>query len=159
MAWALKKGCLFLLGHSKFTIFADHSPLVHIFGSKSLGDIENVRLQKQKDPSHIKQMEGIKKHAYTFSCYPVNKPDEEDVAEAKYINSIEISSLRLATQIISTTLDTFKEHATSDQQCQKPLEKINKNTLAVYLRGTPCEGILQDQRPSRYHRRHDHLHL
>ena len=68
VAWALKKARLFLLGHPKFTIYVDHNPLVRIFGSKSLADIDNIRLQKQKEKTlpfnfDIKHLEGIKNHA------------------------------------------------------------------------------------------------
>ena len=77
MAWALKKARLFLLGHPRFTIYVDHNPLARIFGNKSLADIENIRLQKQKEKTlaytfDIKYLEGIKNHADSFSRYPVN---------------------------------------------------------------------------------------
>ena len=49
VVWALKKARLFLLGSPKFTIFVDHNPLVKIFGNKSLTDIDNPRLLRQKE--------------------------------------------------------------------------------------------------------------
>ena len=61
----------------------------------------------------------------------MNKPDEDDIADAKEINSIVISSLMPATHMISTTLDTFIEHASTDKQYQKLLEKIRNNSFAA----------------------------
>ena len=135
VAWALKKARLFLLGHPKFTLYVDHSPLVRIFGSKSLADIDNIRLQKQKEKIlaytfDIKYLEGIKNHANTFSRYPVNHPDEDDIQEARELNSIAINSLAPATHMISTTLDCLTQHAALDNQYQKLFEKIRTNTFA-----------------------------
>ena len=79
----------------------------------------------------IKHLEGLKNHADSFSRYPVNKPDQDDIAEAKEINTIAINSLTPATQTISTTMDSLIQHAASDKQYQQLLQKIRNNTFAI----------------------------
>ena len=135
VTWALKKARLFLLGHPKFTIYVDHKPLVRIFGSKPLADIENVRLQKQKEKLlaynfDIKYLEGTKNHVNTFSRYPVSQPDPDDLMEAKDLNAIAVNNLTIATSMLSITIDALKQHAESDNQYQKLLVKIRQRTFA-----------------------------
>ena len=135
VTWALKKARLFLLGHPKFTVYVDHNPLVRIFGSKPLSDIDNIRLQKQKEKTlgyhfDIKYLKGIKNHANTFSRYPVNQPDQDDITEAREVNNIALNSLTIATSMISLTIDSLKQQAASDNQYQKLASKIKNNTFA-----------------------------
>ena len=132
VTWALKKARLFLLGHPKFTIYVDHKPLVRIFGSKPLADIENVCLQKQKQKLlaynfDIKYLEGTKNHVNTFSRYPVSQPDPDDLMD---LNAIAVNNLTIATSMLSIAIDALKQHAESDNQYQKLLVKIRQRTFA-----------------------------
>ena len=136
VTWALKKCRMFLLGHPKFFILVDQRPLVKIFGSKPLADIENSRLQNQKEKTlqynfEIKHIEGVKNHANTFSRYPVHPPDSDDITHAKSINALE------HTQIIGTiettlsiTLDKLKKCANSDPQLQSLTSKVKTQSFA-----------------------------
>ena len=130
---------MFLQGNPHFTILVDHRPLVKIFGNKPLADIENVRLQQQKEKTlaynfDIKHIPGVKNHANTFSRYPANSPDSNDVSEAKTINAIERSStIGAIERTLSVTVEMLKQHAAHDAQYQLLLEKLNNNTFAESL--------------------------
>lgn len=45
-AWAIKKCHLFIAGLDNFTVVTDHNPLIPIFNSHRLDEIENPRLQR-----------------------------------------------------------------------------------------------------------------
>ena len=84
--------------HPHHTIQQVRASTIRIFGSKSLADIDNIRLQKQKEKTlsfnfDIKHLEGIKNHADAFTRYPVNAPDEDDLAEAKEIKMLSQSTV------------------------------------------------------------------
>ena len=139
VTWALKKCRMFLQGHPQFTILVDHRPLVKIFGNKPLADIENIRLQQQKEKTLaynyvIKHIPGVKNHANTFSRYPANEPDNEDISEATTINAIECTStINSIQKTLSVTMETIRQHAADDEQYQRLLEKITSNTFAAAM--------------------------
>ena len=136
VTWALKKARMFLQGHPKFTILVDQRPLTKIFGDKPLADIENIRLQKQKIKTFpynfdIKYIEGVKNHANTFSRYPVNKPDSEDILEAITINAIEYSvTVGAIETTLAITADELKQCAAVDDQYQHLLTKVSTDSFS-----------------------------
>ena len=136
VAWALKKGRLFLLGCKKLLIVVDHQPLVKIFGDKALNDIENHRLQNFKEKSlpysfDIKYVKGIRNHANVFSRYPVGKPDAEDIMLGE---SLEIASLSLISNIsvnvLTMTVEDVKKASKDDSQYQLLVSKVQNSSFA-----------------------------
>ena len=129
VTWALKKCRMFLLGHPKFFILVDQRPLVKISGNKPLADIENGRLQNQKEKTlqynfEIKHIEGVKNHANTFSRYLVNPPDSDDITHAKSINAVEHTQIIGTIETtLSVTLDKLKKCTESDPQLQSLTSK------------------------------------
>ena len=139
VTWALKKCRMFLQGHPKFHILVDQRPLVKIFGNKALADIENVRLRNQKEKTleynfQMKYIEGIKNHANTFSRYPVNRPDSDDITEAVTINAIERTlTIGAIDTTLAITVEKLHEYTNSDKQMQQLISKVKEQSFAETL--------------------------
>ena len=79
----------------------------------------------------IKYIKGLKNHANVFSRYPVNKPDEEDIADAESLNAFTVNSIVSSVEsAMFVTWQTFKEHCETDEQYQTLFTKVRNKSFA-----------------------------
>ena len=61
----------------------------------------------------------------------MNKPDEDDISNAKALNAISINSIGTSVEsTLAVTWETLKEHCKEDKQYQKLIEKIQNQSFA-----------------------------
>ena len=124
IVWAIRKCRIYLLG-AQFTVLCDHKPLeplINGLNGKSLGDIENPRLQRllQKVAGYtfeMRHIDGIRNRiADALSRAPHFGPGgEEDI----------VCTAAVATRLRSDpALDNLVRAANADQEYQKALQAV-----------------------------------
>ena len=138
VAWAIKKCHLFLAGLDHFTIVTDHNPLIPIFNSHRLDEIENSRLQRLQTRIMgynftTQWLKGVDNGAAdALSRHPHQQPaDGDDLAEhetdthhsqATPCPGLSITQIRISTLLPSDQenlhLQELRRHAAQDQVYQ-----------------------------------------